>query len=232
MAYVRRTDTLMYEVLQKVSEMGAKAREPYLSSRIEEGTPEYDALYNSVEDVVWKEAPELKGKLPDAWLEHATFPRIELRVPKQEGKDHVTLNVPDGGRPFKLSPRYNDKDRSGWRTPTAFVEYSRADIPPVVSAFYDKQEQLAIKRGEIDGKYSKIRDSLRAFMMAHASLNKMIEAMPEFEHYVPQKYLDKLRKPNEKRDTKVEITIVDELNIDTNELAALAVGHRIATAQS
>ena len=95
-----------------------------------------------------------------------------------------------------------------------------------------KEEQQAMKRGEINGKYAQIRHKLELFMHGHASLNKMIEAMPEFEHYVPQRFLDKLRKPNEKRETKVEITIVDDLAIDTNELASLAVGHRIATARS
>ena len=232
--YVRRTQELCYEVLKKVDEMRHKAREPYEAKDIEVGMPEYDALYNSVEDVVWKEAPELKGKLPDEWLKKSTHDHVFVEVPRQTtgkpyGSYDVSLRVPDGSKLFKLTPQYTCESRYSRH---ANVKFDKADIPPVVSDFFAKEEEQAVKRGEVDGKYLRIRQKLELFMGGHASLNKMIAAMPEFEHYVPQRFLDKLRQPNEKRDTKVEINIVDDLGIDANELAGLAVGHRLATARS
>lgn len=228
MAYVRRTQELCYEVLKKVDEMREKAKEPFEDKIIREGMPEYDALRNSVEDVVWKEAPELKGKLPDTWLERCTHDDLIVRVPNQNGHTAVRLCKPKGATGFKLTPQHTKKSHYVTHT----VDYEVSDIPPVITEFFAKEEQQAVRRGEINGKYAQIKHKLELFMQGHASLNKMIEAMPEFEHYVPQRFLDKLREPNKKRDTKVEITIVDDLNIDTDELASLAVGHRIATAHS
>lgn len=229
MAYVRRTDTLCFEVLGKVDEMRNKAREPYEAQQITRDTPEYEALRNSVEDVAWKKAPELRGKLPDEWLENCSFDRVELSLPKGDGPHYrVDVRAVDDHTPFKLTPQHS---QAGYFR-SATVKYEVSDLPPIVSEFFAKNAQREIKYREVSIKYQQIRQQLSDFMQGHASLNKMLETMPEFEHYVPQKYLDKLREPNKKRDTKVEVTIVDDLNIDTNELASLAVGHRIATAHS
>lgn len=105
--------------------------------------------------------------------------------------------------------------------------------PPLTTKWFEDRAAKVEKRKEISDEYHDTANKLSAFMKAHASLNTMLEAMPAFEHYVPQSFMDRLRKPNKKRESNgVKITIAEELNIDTNKLASMAVGHRMLTAGS
>lgn len=238
MAYVRRTDTLMYEVINKVRDMERVALNPYDIEGIKADTPEYNELYHIVEDVVWKEAPELKGKLPDEWLEYCTYKEVRLKIPNPADPTDrnttltVDVKVPDGAASFKLTPQYNERDRYYGR-PTASVSLDAEDVPPLTTKWFEDRAAKVEKRKEIADEYHDTANKLSAFMKAHASLNTMLEAMPAFEHYVPQSFMDRLRKPNKKRESNgVKITIAEELNIDTNKLASMAVGHRMLTAGS
>ena len=232
MAYVRRTDTLVNEVLNKVREMRRNACRPYLSTGVATDSVEYNEVFNVLEDVVWKKAPDLKDKIPDEWLEQSTHNSVDVRIPSpfEDFTTEVSLKVPDGKKPFKLTPKYIS---TGYYRSSPTVKFAAEDVPPTMVKWFNERAEREQKIATLTEKYKTIENKLSAFMKGHASLNKMLEAMPEFEHYVPQSFMDRMRQPNKKRASNaVEITIVDELDIDTNELASMAIGHRLATSQS
>ena len=66
-------------------------------------------------------------------------------------------------------------------------------------------------------------------MDQQASLNSALKDMPEIELYIPLRYMVKIREQAEPRASK-KANVADELNIDTDALASIAIAHRMATA--
>jgi hypothetical protein len=64
MAYVRKTDTLQYDVINRVREMRSAALAPYQTNKLEIGTPEYNDMRKDVVAATWKDAPDLQHKVP------------------------------------------------------------------------------------------------------------------------------------------------------------------------
>lgn len=244
MAYVRRTEELVCEVKAKVNQMRDHALKPYEAKEIQRNSVEYNELYAAVEPFAWRAAPELKDKIPDEWLSNSTFKLVHTRIdydmpnydmPNSDAvelrfKQHtfVKLNVPEGSPPFKLPPNY-EKQGGYYGDPHADMKLKHEYVPPSVVKWFEAEHKNSRTRDELIAKYNGIRDKLESFMLGHKSLNKMLEAMPDFEHYVPERFMDRIRKPNVKREnTGVQTTIVEELNINTEELVTAAIAHRLS----
>ena len=68
MAYVRKTDTLIYDIKAKVREMKQSALDTYDHPTPEIGTPLYKTMKADIIKAAYASAPELLGKLPDDML--------------------------------------------------------------------------------------------------------------------------------------------------------------------
>jgi len=221
MAYVRKTDTLVYEIQNTVERMQHKAQEPYAENSVEQGTPAYKELCRVMLQAAWSEAPELKSAMPPAWCANTERADLHIQMPNG-GKERIRLNAP-ANAPFHWPPNFNSY------IPDVKVQY--ADIGAEATAWFGKRDDRRAKHAEIRDKYQTIAHKLRAFMGQHASLNSALKAMPELELYVPEEFMERIRAKTPPRAAKAAAPSVAEvLDIDVNELTSLGVAHRISTA--
>lgn len=221
MAYVRKTDTLVNDVISTVQYMSRAAQQPYQTDTLEVGTPEYNDMRKAAVAATWKSAPELEGKLPDDWC--GTPRRVDVRLRTTDdsciasfGVENITAN------PMRLSPEYP----SNYPDVDVYVDDLTGAAKTWVNAMADKQE----KRRAIKDQFRVVRDQLTSFMQQHASLNAMLAEMPELEMYVPDRYMTKVRAKSAPRAKVDRPTNVQDLNIDVDALAAAAITHRMVTA--
>jgi len=221
MAYVRKTDTLVDDIKGHVRSMKDKALTAYQSNKIEAGTPLFDAAVESAQNATFRDAPELKGKLPDSWYkEHE---RVELQFKTNTGENmfSTNLNAPDHKKirlPKVLDNRYYSVE----------VDVRYNECTEVLKTWLDDANTRNTERGVIAEQYRTIEDQLKAFMDQHASLNSAIKEMPEIEMYVPEKYISKLREATAPRTKKAaQPSNVETIGIDRDALASIAIAHRI-----
>ena len=221
MAYVRKTDTLVEDIKGHVRSMKDKALTAFQSNSIESGTPLFDAAVESAQNATFRDAPELKGKLPDSWYkEHE---RVELQFKTNTGENmfSTNLNAPDHKKirlPKVLDNRYYSVE----------VDVRYNECTEVLKTWLDDANTRNTERGVIAEQYRTIEDQLKAFMDQHASLNSAIKEMPEIEMYVPEKYISKLREATAPRTKKsAQPSNVETIGIDRDALASIAIAHRI-----
>lgn len=221
MAYVRKTDMLVEDIKGKVRNMKDKALTAFQSNSIESGTPLFDAAVESAQNAAFRDAPELKGKLPDSWYkEHE---RVELQFKTNTGENmfSTNLNAPDHKKirlPKVLDNRYYAVE----------VDVRYSDCTDALRTWLDEANTRNTKRGEIAEQYRTIEEQLKAFMDQHASLNSAVKEMPEIEMYVPEKYISKLREATAPRTKKsAQPSNVADIGIDRDALATIAIAHRI-----
>ena len=221
MAYVRKTDTLVEDIKGNVRNMKAKALTAFQSNSIEYGTPLFDAAVESAQNAAFRDAPELKGKLPDSWYkEHE---RVELQFKKDDGMPlfNTIIDAPDHKKirlPKVLDNRYYAVEIN--------VRYS--DCTELLKNWLDEARTRNTERGVIAEQYRTIEEQLKAFMDQHASLNSAVKEMPEIEMYVPEKYISKLREATAPRTKKsAQPSNVADIGIDRDALASIAIAHRI-----
>lgn len=221
MAYVRKTDMLVDDIRGKVRNMKEKALTAFQSNSIESGTPLFDAAIESAQNAAFRDAPELKGKLPDSWYkEHE---RVEIHFKQTDGVSmfSTNLNAPDHKKirlPKVLDNRYYSVE----------VDVRYSDCTELLKTWLDDANTRNTERGVIAEQYRTIEDQLKAFMGEHASLNSAIKEMPEIEMYVPEKYLTKLREATAPRTKKAaQPSNVETIGIDRDALASIAIAHRI-----
>jgi len=221
MAYVRKTDMLVDDIKGHVRSMKDKALTAYQSNSIEVGTPTYDAAVESAQNAAFRDAPELKGKLPPSWYKEHERIEIQFKTDTGETMFSTNLTAPDH-RKIKL-PKVFD---SRYYAVEVDVRYS--DCTDALRTWLDDANNRNNKRGEIAEQYRTVAEQLTKFMGSHASLNAAIKEMPEIEMYVPEKYMAKLREPSAPRAKKSEQpSAVEELGIDRDALATMAIAHRI-----
>ena len=234
MAYVRKTDTLVHQILCHVREMSRTAQQPYEGATLIEGSPEYTALADAIETVSWKMAPELRGKMPAEWKKRLSkSERVNVKVPAPKScpdSGDLELYIERKGNGFHLSPLHFDPSTTYYSSPT--ITFEEEDIPPTVITWFQSGKSNEATKAGIVAKFEKIENQLDAFMKQHASLNTAIKAMPELEHYVPTEYMDKLHAPSAPRvkAKTVAKTPVEDLDIDVDNLTSMAVAHQIASA--
>lgn len=235
MAYVRKTETLVREILGKVKEMSTTAQEPYQTDRIKRGTPEYDALASVVADVSWKETPDLKNKAPSSWNRLLDCREVTTILPEMITSNGSTEEVridliPPEGTTFFMSPAHISTGY--YRSGGAKVKFSPDDVPAIVKNWFSSKAEKDATRKEVAAKFDGIKDKLEQFMSQHASLNAALKDLPSLEMYVPSEYMRKIAAASAPRNApKVERTIIEDLDIDVAELTTAAVAHRFAAAK-
>ncbi len=223
MAYVRKTDTLVNDIIGRVQYMSRTAQQPYQTDTLEVGTPEYNDMRNAVVDRTWAAAPDLKGKLPDDWC--GTPRRVDVILRDTNDSVVARFSIENTvANPIRLSPEY------AAHYPDVYV--STADLTGAAKTWINAMAGNREKRNAVREQFKVVENQLSAFMQHHASLNAMLTEMPEFEMYVPEKYMTKVRAKSAPRAKVERPTIVQDLNIDVDALAAAAITHRMVTANS
>jgi len=223
MTYVRKTDTLVDDIKTQVRRMKDKALRAFESNTIEYGTALFDAAREAVVVAAFRDAPELRGKVPSSWYkDHA---RVEMQFVTEDGdclfKTNIETPSPD---PIQL-PAIVDTRYYG-----AEVNVRRSDCPELLKTWLDAANSRNDDRGTVTEQYYLVEEQLIAFMGQHASLNSAIKEMPEIELYVPEAYMTKLRTAVEPRTKKSKSTAVEDLGIDRSVLTSIAIAHRITNA--
>ena len=223
MAYVRKTDTLVNDIIGRVQYMSRTAQQPYQTDTLEVGTPEYNDMRNAVVDRTWAAAPDLKGKLPDDWC--GTPRRVDVILRDTNDCTVARFSIENTvANPIRLSPEYAS------HYPDVYV--STANLTGAAKTWVNAMAGNKEKRNAVREQFKVVENQLSAFMQHHASLNAMLTEMPEFEMYVPEKYMTKVRAKSAPRAKVERPTIVQDLNIDVDALAAAAITHRMVTANS
>ena len=221
MAYVRKTDTLQYDVINRVREMRSAALEPYQTNKLEIGTPEYNDMRKDVVAATWKDAPDLQHKMPDTWCGEPT--RADVSVINSDGNRVAKFSIENtSANPMRFSPAYRGRSYPD-------VDVLTANLTGAAKTWVDSIAGFKEKQSEIKDKFNVVEEQLKGYMQQHASLNAMITEMPEFEMYVPDKYMQKYRAKSEPRAKVERPTNVQDLNIDVDALAAAAITHRMVS---
>lgn len=215
MAYVRKTQTLINDVVENIDTMRGKELERYPVSR----TMVEDSERSCVERQFWKEAPDLFGTLPAKWCEDSDV--VKLRVLTSDGQHTIEFSA-QSGKKFLLPP-----DMRVWN-PTTECALSDLDVPSLNARVCDVIVNKD-KRKEITDRFSEIRNQLRTLLEQHSSLNTALKTLPELALYVPPRYIDKVNeKEVRQRNTATSTTNpVEELEIDVDALVATAIASRM-----
>ena len=221
MAYVRKTDTLVNDIIGRVQDMSRTAQQPYQTDTLEVGTPEYNDMRKAVVDKTWAAAPDLKDKLPDDWC--GTPRRVDVHLRDTNDCTVARFGIENTvANPIRLSPEYPSN------YPDVYV--STANLTGAAKTWVNAMAGNQEKRNAVREQFRVVQDQLHAFMQQHASLNAMLTEMPELEMYVPDRYMTKVRAKSEPRAKVERPTNVQDLNIDVDALAAAAITHRMVTA--
>jgi hypothetical protein len=223
MAYVRKTDALVNDIIGHVQYMSRTAQQPYQTDTLEVGTPEYNDMRNAVVDRTWAAAPDLKGKLPDEWC--GTPRRVDVHLRDTNDWTVARFGIENTvANPMRLSPEYPSN------YPDVYV--STANLTGAAKTWVNAMAGNQEKRKAVREQFEVVENQLSAFMEQHASLNAMLTEMPELEMYVPDRYMTKVRAKSAPRAKVERPTNVQDLNIDVDALAAAAITHRMVTANS
>ena len=221
MAYVRKTETLIDDVVRRIRNMAAKARGVYADKDIEVDTIEFGAAIDAMQTAAYREAPHLRGNLPESWLFKTE--RIHFKVLSRATGERLVstyLTTPEH-RKFELPAHMNVR----WGTE---VEVYDDECSDALAAWVQSHHSGKAQRKTIDDQYCEVERQVIGFLRTHASLNAAIKEMPEIELYVPDQYLRKMHEATAPRVKKEEQqSAITELGIDRNALAAVAIAHRI-----
>ena len=222
MSYVRKTMTLVEEIGYAVDSMQrAETNKLYQFDDIDIGTPLHKDVRNVIETDIWKQAPDLKDKVPDDWCHHMDSIRIKF-VSSDEAKSVDTdLEVSNEDK-IKCPPNFDKWNR---------VEITEQEMTPLMKKWIDDRHNQSFKRQETRDMFEGIKKQLIAYMGKHASLNTAIKELPELEMYVPQPYLDRLAEETvkHKKVFPLENDDDDDVTVDVEAITRAAIAHRITS---
>jgi len=222
--YVRKTMTLVEDIGYSVDAMKHnQIKKTYKGTSIELDTPLHHDVRKVIENVLWKEAPDLKDKMPENWCKmednvQATFygsPPPSVGIP-------VNFETPIDNK-IKLPPTYSRYSSD--------CQIHDEDVTPLIREWLEDIKIQSKNKRETEDMFDKIKTQLTSFMDKHASLNTAIKEMPELEMYVPQPYLDKLAeetvrsKPTKSKPDDDD----DEVKVDIEAITRAAIAHRITS---
>jgi len=231
MAYIRWSKELKDAVINKVDEMCVTAQLAYRDVRLETGSIEHRDAVECVYAQAWNDAPELRNKLPDDW--HELSERVSARFLTEDGAAIAYDNGKIEGthtynnRPcFKLPP--SRKVRGAYN-----LEYTipYCDQTQEIRDFISGNVTKEAKRREIEASYTTIREQLTAFMDSHAALTTALKELPEFEMYVPERWMRKVRAAQQPRQAKAVVSDA-AVEVDVGKLTSAAVAYKLTAVAS
>jgi hypothetical protein len=220
MAYVRKTQEFYDAVVNNVQNMKNKAVSVYPLPEIERGSPEYSHTLEAINTAAYRDAPHLKDQYPDTWKKTVSK-GVKVDFHREDGAMSFSTNIDCEHVGLQVPAHIS----SGYFSTTIAV--FRSDCPAPLQTWYDEQVALNGKRSDTAEKYATVEDQIKRYMSQHASLNGMLKDMPEFEMYVPQKYMDKFHEEVEPRAKKQQQSIADDIGIDRDAIAAIAIANRV-----
>lgn len=231
MAYIRWSKELKDAVINKVDEMCVTAQLPYQDKRLENGSNVHKDTVEAVYVQAWGEAPELRNKIPDDWHELSHI--VNVRFLTEDGASvafdpgKVEGDYADHGRQnFKLPP--TDKIRRAYNLS---YDIAYCDQTQEIRDFVSCNVTKKAKRHEIEASYETIRQQLTAFMDSHAALTTALKELPEFEMYVPERWMRKVRAAEQPRQAKVVVPDAP-VEVDVGKLTSAAVAYKLTAVAS
>lgn len=218
MAYVRKTQQLLDDITSHVCTMQRQAINVHSSKNLDTSDQEYKDMCDAATTVSYLEAPELRGKLPESWTKKVDSVRLTFVEHDDKKIAVVSLSEP------LVLPKHVD---SNYYHTDIRVKYDQCS--EVLKAWLQGEAKRVDIRRETEKQYDDVKQQLSKFMDQQASLNSALKDMPEIELYIPLRYMVKIREQAEPRASK-KANVADELNIDTDALASIAIAHRMATA--
>jgi hypothetical protein len=221
MAYVRKTETMLDDIVRNIRNMGAKALELYEDKSIDIDTAEFAAACEAIHTAAYRDAPHLRGNLPKSWLFKTD--RIHLKVTSRT--EHGTkvstyLSAPEH-RQFEVP--FHMKE-----TWSVDVEVYEDECTGALAAWVQAHNTNKEQRRAVEVQYREVERQVIGFLRSHSSLNAAIKEMPEIELYVPAHYTSKMHEAVAPRVKKEEQqSAIHDLGIDRNALAAVAIAHRV-----
>ena len=224
MAYVRKTETLVDDIRKRCNSMSIAAQERFDVDAVSFTDAQKYDLIEAAHVSAWREAPELRTTLPDAWV--STPDKADLRIygPKDADGNATRAMIKEISGAFKLPCK------RGYHSSRPDVDVLYENLPATLQEIVSKTANNRQKQIETKAKFDLIQQQLRDYMKQHASLNTALKEMPQLEMYVPDMYMRKIRAESAPRAKAEPRSNIVELNIDVDALAAAAITHRIATA--
>ena len=224
MGYVRKTMTLVEEIRETVDRMKhSEVKKLYKGNNIPLDTPLHHDVRKVIEKVLWKEAPDLKDKMPEKWCKHEDTIQITFYA-----------SAPSIGVPVHFETSTDDK----LRLPPTYRKYSddcqvkEEDFTPLIREWMDDLKKQESEKRETVDMFDGIKEQLTSYMKKHASLNTAIKELPELEMYVPKNYLDKLAEETVKHKKVFPLANDDdddEVELDMEAITRAAIAHRITS---
>jgi hypothetical protein len=212
---------MLDDTVRNIRLMGDKALEMYKENSIEIDTAEFSAACEAIQTAAYRDAPTLRGNLPQAWLFKTDRIRLKVTSRAEHGtKVSTYLSVPEH-RQFELPLHMKESYRTD-------VEVYDDECPGALAAWVQARSTNKEQRRTVQQQYREVERQVIGFLRTHASLNAAIKEMPEIALYVPDQYINKMHEAVAPRVKKEEQTsAVEELGIDRNALAAVAIAHRV-----
>ena len=222
MAYVRRTEKLIDGIKSKIARMAAKAEEMHGSNDISYGTALFQELEAAVLSQAWSKRPDLQDQMPDEWCHFMSRFTAELTNEGGRVTKSIEVDIPQDHQikvPCKPSIYYRDNMRIAH-------EHQSDALRQWVAEEDDRLEAIRATRAQ----YNTVQIQIVAFLQTKTSLNAALKEMPELELYVPDEFMQKFHETTERRADKSAEDKPPAVEVDRDQLAALGVAHRMATA--
>jgi len=222
MAYVRITERLKDGIRDIIQRMRAKAEEMHGACDISYGTALFQELEAALLSQAWCERPDLQDQMPDKWCHFTSRLTAELDNESGRKTKSVELDIPGDQKiklPCKPNVFYHDNVRIAY-------EHQSDALRQWVAEEDDRLEAIRATRAQ----YNTVQIQIVAFLQTKTSLNAALKEMPELELYVPDEFMQKFHEATERRADKSAEDQPPAVEVDRDQLAALGVAHRMATA--
>lgn len=222
--YVRKTMTLVEDIRNTVDSMKhSEMKKLYKGNNIPLDTPLHSDVKRVIEKILWKEAPDLKDKMPESWCkieDGISISFVHAHEPSVNTHCHFETPLDDK---LKLPPTYS---RYG-----TDCRIEQSDATALIKEWLLGIKDQEKNKKETEDMFEGIKTQLTTFMGKHASLNTAIKDLPELEMYVPQEYLDRLAEETV-RSKPAKSTLDDdddEVELDMEAITRAAIAHRITS---
>jgi len=220
--YVRKTMTLVEEIGYSVDAMKHnQIKKTYKGTSIELDTPLHHEVRKVIENVLWKEAPDLMDKMPEKWCKIEDNVQVIFQHQPPNNSTNIQFEVSNEDK-LKLPPTYSRYSSD--------CQIHDEDVTPLIREWLEDIKIQSKNKRETEDMFDKIKTQLTSFMGKHASLNTAIKEMPELEMYVPKEYLDKLAEETVRtKPAKRELDDDDGEELDIEAITRAAIAHRITS---